>query len=173
MYGEGMQGTVAYSASEWSIFLSAEVAASAALAGLLFVSISINLAQIVANPNLPPRAAKAVTTLVSILLGGSFCLVPGQSARVLGSELLLLGIGAWIAITVMQRVHSRGNQYVTRRQKVIHGTLSQSAAIPVVVCGGSLIWSVGGGLYWFLAAVVLSFTTALLDAWVLMIEIQR
>jgi hypothetical protein len=43
----------------------------------------------------------------------------------------------------------------------------------VVVCGGSLIWSVGGGLYWFLAAVVLSFTTALLDAWVLMIEIQR
>jgi hypothetical protein len=89
-----MQDTVAYSAVEWSAFFSAEVAASAALAGLLFVSISINLAQILANPNLPPRAAKAVTTLVRFCWGPASAWFPvsprecsAQNCYSLASEL--------------------------------------------------------------------------------------
>ncbi len=31
----------------------------------------------------------------------------------------------------------------------------------------------GGGLYWLVVAIVVSFVAALLDAWVLLIEIQR
>ena len=51
--------------------------------------------------------------------------------------------------------------------------LVQMAALPVVVCGVSLVCGRGGGLYWLVAGVVLSFVCALLDAWVLLIEILR
>ena len=35
---------------------------------------------------------------VEVLLVGTLCLVPGQSARTLGMELLVLGAAAWYAI---------------------------------------------------------------------------
>jgi hypothetical protein len=69
----------AYTPTQWSSFLSAEVSASAALTGLLFVAVSINLARILASRQLTPRVAKALVMLVGILFAASLCLVPGQS----------------------------------------------------------------------------------------------
>jgi MFS-type transporter involved in bile tolerance (Atg22 family) len=106
-----------YLPAQWSSFLSAEVGASAALTGLIFVAVSINLTRILAYPHLTPRVAKALVTLVGIQFAASLCLVPGQSQVLLGSELMLLGTSVWITITVTQRAHSRGNPYVSRRQK--------------------------------------------------------
>jgi hypothetical protein len=163
----------AYTPAQWSSFFSAQVGASAALTGLLFVAISINLAKIVAFPHLTPRAAKAVVTLTGILLAASLCLVPGQPKKLLASELNLLGVLVWIMITVTQRAHSRGNPYINRRQKWLYAVLAQMSVVPVVVCGVSLLYSRGGGLYWLAAAVFVSFVSALLDAWVLLIEVQR
>jgi hypothetical protein len=37
----------------------------------------------------------------------------------------------------------------------------------------STVLRAGGGLYWLAPGVILSFGAALLDAWVLLIEIQR
>ena len=37
----------------------------------------------------------------------------------------------------------------------------------------SLLVGAGGGLYWFVPAVVLGFAGAVLNAWVLLIEILR
>lgn len=59
-------------------FFMAQVVASAALAGLLFVGLSINMAKIIANPALPSRALQALTLLFSILIVVSIQLVPGQ-----------------------------------------------------------------------------------------------
>jgi hypothetical protein len=164
---------VAYTPSEWSSFLSAEVGASSALTGLLFVAVSINLARIIADPRLSPRVAKALVTLIAVLFTASLCLVPGQPKNLLGSELMLLGAFVWIIITVMQRAHDRGNPYTNRSQKVLNGILAQMSTVPIIVCGASLLCSKGGGLYWLVVAVIISFATALLDAWVLLIEIQR
>jgi hypothetical protein len=164
---------VAYAPALWSSFLSAEVSASAALTGLLFVAVSINLAKIIEFPHLTPRAAKALATLVGVLFAASFCLVPGQSREQLGLELTGTGVLAWVAVTWTQYRHSRGNPYVSKVQRWFDRALVQTAAIPVVLCGVSLICGRGGGLYWLVAGVVLSFVCALLDAWVLLIEIQR
>jgi hypothetical protein len=50
-------GANAYSAAGWENFLVAETGtAAAALAGLLFVAVSINLSRIVSYPGLPGRA---------------------------------------------------------------------------------------------------------------------
>ena len=124
---------VAYAPALWSSFLSAEVGASAALTGLLFVAVSINLSKIIEFPHLTPRAAKALTTLVGILFAVSFCLVPGQSREQLGWELIGTGVLAWAAITSMQYRFSRGNPYVGKVQKWFDRVLVQTAALPMVV----------------------------------------
>ncbi|HEX4025820.1 MAG TPA: hypothetical protein VHX52_14125 [Steroidobacteraceae bacterium] len=61
----------------WDDFLVAEVGASAALAGLLFVAVSINLSSILKYPHLPTRAIEALTTLLCVLVICSWALVPG------------------------------------------------------------------------------------------------
>ncbi len=163
----------AYTPTQWSSFLSAEVGASATLAGLIFVAVSINLPRIIASPQLTPRVAKALVTFIGILFAASLCLVPGQPKNLLGSELVVLGAFDWIVITLMLRAHSRGNSYITRTQKWLYGILAQLSTLPLIVCGASLLCSRGGGLYWLVVAVFFSFASSLLDAWVLLIEIQR
>jgi hypothetical protein len=45
--------------------------------------------------------------------------------------------------------------------------------VPYLIAGVSLFVGSGGGLYWLVAAIGLSYLVAMLDAWVLLIEIQR
>ena len=60
---------------------------AAALTGLLFVAISINLEQILKYPQLPGRAAGTLGILVSALVVSGFALAPGQGSRTLGIEI--------------------------------------------------------------------------------------
>ena len=85
----------------WSDFNVAMVGATAALAGLLIVAMSVNIAEIMKSPTLPPRAAASIVALVLAITVGALGLVPAQPAVVYGVEIL---VGAAIA-TVFQ-VHA-------------------------------------------------------------------
>jgi hypothetical protein len=163
----------AYNPAAWSGFFSAEVGASAALAGLIFVAVSINLAQIVKLKQLVSRSAKALLSLMAVLFASSLCLVPELSRSILGYELTALGIVIWAATTLSQYGAARKNLYVDAKTKVFHFVLTEISAIPFVAGGISLAWGSGGGLYWLAAGTVFSLANALFDAWVLLIEIQR
>jgi len=162
----------AYSAAGWENFFVAEAGASAALAGLLFVAVSINLPRILQFPGLPGRAAEALVVLFAVLASASLGLVPGQSPAVFGTELLAIGLGSSLLMLVIQ---VRGSRYPgqQRRWTIIRIATTQVAAVPFAVAGASVLARAGGGLYWLAPAIVLSFFAALLDAWVLLIEIQR
>ncbi len=54
----------AYEPAEWADFGVAVAGAAAALAGLLFVAVSLNLRDILALPQLPARAALTLGLLV-------------------------------------------------------------------------------------------------------------
>ena len=58
---------------------SRPLGAAAALTGLLFVAISINLTRILNFPRLPGRAASTLGILVAVMLTGCFGLAPDQS----------------------------------------------------------------------------------------------
>lgn len=163
----------AYNAAQWSSFFAAEVSAAAALTGLLFVSISINLMRIVELPTLVARAAKSLATLLTVLITAIFCLVPGQSSYLLGCEVASVGVVAWIFVLVLQVKATVKNPYINRRETVVLYCISQASSLPFIIGGISLIAMRGGGLYWLLVAVVASLLDAVLDAWVLLIEIQR
>ena len=51
--------------------------------------------------------------------------------------------------------------------------ITQVAVLPLLAGGVSLLLRAGGGLYWLVPGVVLCLVVAVLDAWVLLIEILR
>jgi hypothetical protein len=158
-------------AAGWENFCVAQVGASAALTGLLFVAVSINLSRILQIPHLPGRAAEALVVLLAVLGVSSLALVPHASRRTLGIELIAVWAAASAGIARMQIVDARRREsdaYWTSRLLTTH--------VPILAflgAGVSLLAGVGGGLHWMLVGTLASFAASTLNAWVLLVEIQR
>ncbi|MGC2486286.1 MAG: hypothetical protein WA359_08585 [Acidimicrobiales bacterium] len=160
-----------YAQADWHEFFVAAVGASAALLGLLFVTISINLAHILEHRQLPGRAAGTLGTLLSALMVCSFGLAPGQSDRTLGVEILVIGgVVATQAIWVSVGKRSTGDPLSWTLGNLLILLLPELA---FVGGGCSLLTGSGGGLYWILAGTVLTFLAASINAWVFLVEILR
>jgi hypothetical protein len=161
----------AYRAEAWSDFAVAVAGATAALAGLVFVAVSINLARILEFPHLPGRAAQSLGLLVALLATGVLVLVPGQPDAALAVEVgatgLLLAAGALAPLRRGRRAAG------PPRSRVGPTVIVLLPAAALVVCGATLVAGSGGGLYWLAAAVVLGLTGATANAWVLLVEINR
>lgn len=153
---------------DWENFFVAEAGAAAALAGLLFVSVSINLTRILQLPALPPRAAEALVLLLAVLLLSLLALVPGQSPSLLGAEVCVLGVLLWIGLTLAL---ARGGR--PRQQVVVRVLINQLPPIMFVIAGVMLYSGHPAGLYWLVPATLLAITAGVLGAWVLLIEILR
>ena len=92
---------------DWSDFLVAASGASAALAGLVFVGISINLTRILALPGLPGRAGQTIVVLANALALSLAVLGPQHSHVGVGVEILVLGLVGWLAGHVDPRPRQR------------------------------------------------------------------
>jgi hypothetical protein len=77
----------------WTNFFVAGAGASAALAGLVIVAISVNPVRILQFPHMPARAATTVARLVLILVSSMTVLMP-QPPRALGAEVIVFAIAA-------------------------------------------------------------------------------
>jgi modulator of FtsH protease len=163
----------AYNPVDWSALFSAEAGASAALAGLIFVAVSINLASIIKRANLVARSAEALFILTGVFLTSTLCLAPAQAPATLGWELTVVGAAIWAAATSAQLRSAHKNPFVRGPVKLLNFLLTQCAVLPAVAGGISMIAGRGGGLYWLLDGVVFSLIASLFDAWVLLIEILR
>ena len=171
--GSKMQdfSVASYSALPWHEFFIGTIGAAAALTGLLFVAISINLEQVLKYPQLPGRAAATLALLVSALVVSGFALAPGQNIRVLGAEVVAVaavaaGQALWVSIG-----KNRPGEPTSWRIEHVATLVLPSAAL--VVGGVSLIARSGGGLYWVLAGILFAFVSASINAWVLLVEIKR
>jgi hypothetical protein len=80
--------STAYTTGAWTGFGTAVATAAAALAGLLFIAVSINIKQILETKSLPSRAAQTLILFATPLIVALLVVVPGQARPVLGAELL-------------------------------------------------------------------------------------
>jgi modulator of FtsH protease len=135
----------AYNPSAWSTFFSTEAGASAALTGLIFVAVSINLSRIIKIPQLVARSAKALIGLTGVLIASTLCMAPAQPAAALGCELTLLGIFVWLTTTRFQHQSSYKNPYIHLKERILQNVLTQLSALPLIAGGASLIAGFGGG----------------------------
>jgi hypothetical protein len=156
----------------WGGFFIAQVGASAALAGLIFVAVSLNLTKVLALSHLPKRAFQALMVLMEILIVSSLALVP-QPLSWFGGEAILISLPIWITVIVFdtQTLVIAGKDY--RRRSVQRMAISQAAALLFVVGAVATLAFGLVGIYWLAPAIICSYLIALLDAWVLLIEINR
>lgn len=161
-----------YQPAAWHDLFVAVAGAAAALTGLIFVAVSINLSQILKYRALPVRAAETLSVLVGLLLLAVFVLVPGQSRAALGIEVLLLGLVLAAALLYgrLRLPRTAGEPWLWT---VTPLSVILAATVPMIVAGISLLAAAGGGLYWLVAAVILGVTGAMANAWILLVEIQR
>ena len=162
----------AYDASEWTDFFVAGAGASAALAGLVFVAVSINVDRILHFQGLPERALATVMLLLSVVLVSLIGLIPGQSRAALAGE--LLGVGLVFAALILGLTgRSMAGRHRQRAHAFALWLLVGVGTVPVVLGAVSLLAAAGGGLYWVAAGIVLATTGAVVNAWVLLVEIRR
>ena len=152
----------------WDNFFVAEAGAAAALAGLLFVSVSINLTRILQFPTLPWRAAEALLCLLAVLVVALLALVPGQSVHALGVEITVTGVLMWVALSIALARSDR-----SQPRRVLRLLTNQLPPLAFVLAGVLIILGHPGGIYWMVPGTFLAFAAGVLDAWVLLIETLR
>ena len=162
----------AYQPAQWHDLFVATVGAAAALTGLIFVAVSINLPLILKLPTLPPRAAETLAVTMGLLLVSVFVLVPGQSLTLLGAEMIALGavLAAVLLRTRLRLPRSPDDPLIWTVMPI--GVIL-AGSLPMVAAGISLLVGGGGGLYWLVPGLVLGFSGAVFNAWILLIEIHR
>jgi hypothetical protein len=159
----------------WTSFLSAETGAAAALAGLIFVAVSINVDKILQFPVATRRAFEALALLMGVLFVGTFGIAPDQSAVALGWKFLGVGGLLWLmTVTIhIQGFRFRDKKRVRWYWVVNRIALCQFATLSFCIGGVLLIRGDPHGMHWLVPGCIFSFASAMSSAWVLLIEILR
>lgn len=161
----------AYDPAEWHDLFVATAGASAALAGLVFVAISINIERILALQGVPERGLETVLLLMLVLIVSVVGLIPGQSHTALALELLFVALAISVVVTQLPAIRPTGEE---PRSSIVGRWVIRLTGTGLFLVGGlSLLLEAGGGLYWIVAGIVFATAGAVASAWVLLVEILR
>ncbi len=160
--------------NEWSSFFSGELGAAAALAGLLFVAVSVNQTRILELGRMADRGLEALIMLFLVLVVASLPLIPGQPPRALGGEILAMTVLTLLITVPLQLGYLRQLDPVHRPRSLRMVWLNRIVVATVALGGFVLLWRGDGlGLYLLPPGILLTFGAVGANAWVLLIEINR
>jgi hypothetical protein len=162
-----------YSLSGWGLAFTATASAAAALTGLLFVALSINLKQITASPGLIARAIEVLVVLSAALILSTLLLMPGQPNTVAAIEIIAIAVAVSAVIGRLQIRTDRkalGISGFAFASRVIGG---HTGSVLLVIGAVSLLTQTGGGLYWIIPALLAMIVVAIIGAWVMLVQIVR
>lgn len=157
---------------QWHDFFIMVGGGAAALAGLVFVAMSINLSVLAQDPTHRNRAIGTLTGFTAIFMICAFALMGNESYRAVGMEWLFVSsVAMFIYIRgYILAVKEGGSPQGLSIVRTIFGTTCY--AVQIV---GSLILISGhlSGLYSASVAMVLSFTSLISGAWLLIMGIHQ
>ena len=158
----------------WANFFIAAAGASAALAGLAIVAISVNLTRILEFPHLPARAAATVGRLILILVCSMAALIP-QPLQPMGLEIVIFGVAGWFLEirSNRQAIRAQAESRRPRFESLLESVAGEVQLLPFLVGGILLIAARPSGYFCIAAGVLAVFIFSTLNVWVLLVEILR
>jgi len=165
--------TMATDPSAWTEFAAAMVAASSALAGLIFVALSINLERILHLPGISDVALEGVIALTVVLIASIAVLTPGVPAGALSAGLVLIGVVELVVIGWLLRRTLLVAEPEFRRKRMQMALVSGSPGVLFAISGVTLAAGSAWGLYWLVPASIAGIVAGVVNAWVLLVEIKR
>jgi hypothetical protein len=157
---------------QWNNFFVMVGGGAAALAGLIFVAMSINHEIIFRNTTHKNRAINMLTGFTAIFMASSIALIGNQYLEVLGFEWLVLWL---IATAIFVRgyviaIRSGMSSIGLNMPRLAGGTLCYVAE---VISAIFLILGYSSGLYIAAVAIIVLFAFLISGAWLLMIGIYE
>ena len=158
----------------WIDFFVAAAGASAALAGLVFVALSVNISRILEHQHLPSRAGSTIATLILILVSSMAALIH-QEMIALGIEILVFGICCWMLqiSSIVQAIRAQSILGRPVSETIVVTIIGQLEVLPFLAGGIFLARSDANGMFWIAGGVIAIFIFSVLNAWVLLVEILR
>ena len=153
----------------WSDFFVAVAGASAALAGLIIVAMSVNIETIVKSRALTARAGATIGVLMLVVLVSVLALVPGVPSGVAGGGIVALAVAA-LAITADTTVRELRDNL---GQGMLKSAVLIVPAVAFLIGGIMVAAAVPNGAYALALGTILAFAGGVLNAWVLLVEIRR
>jgi hypothetical protein len=154
----------------WADFNVAIAGASAALAGLIIVALSVNVEKVLQSPSLTARGAVSIAMLVLALLSTGLGLIPDQPAWLLGLELAV----PVLLVVIMEvrgiRLISTEPGVRSRAGKIAIGALPVLAFVTGTVL---LIADVEGGFVGIAIGSLSAIASAVLYSWIALVEVLR
>src|SRR5947199_8541676 len=152
----------------WHDFFVMVGGGAAALAGLVFVGMSINLKNIIQDGTHKNRAIGTLVGYTAVFMVCAFALIAEQPYPWLGVEWLIISVVAvYLYVRGLVRVQKRGGSgFGSSNLRIFVGIAGYAAQII-----GSLMLIVGyaAGLYIASVAMVLSFASLISGAWLLVV----
>ncbi|MEU9979600.1 hypothetical protein [Streptomyces sp. NPDC051014] len=166
-----------YTVEGWTDLFLCAGGAAAALCGLIFVGLSVNLRAVLRLENgrgrdsMTGRAFEAFAALLIVLVVSIVGLTPALSTNVLAAFVLANAVVNAIS-PCRALLLGRGKEAPTAAM-LLRLFVAAALTFTLVAAGATLILGRGGGLYWLPAAFVLAFTVAAVHAWVILVEVVR
>jgi modulator of FtsH protease len=157
----------------WHEFFLGQVGAAAALGGLVFVGVSINLGKIMASAHLPNRAQESLMLLLAILILSSLALVPNLATAGFGAETLGVGAAAWLGGTILHVRTLRLVEREYRRAARASAILGQLVTLTLLAAGLLMALGQDAGPYVLAGGMMAAYFLTFIHAWVLLVEINR
>lgn len=162
-----------YTLDSWTAAFTAVASSSAALTGLLFVALSINLDKVIKGPGLVARAVEVLLLLVAVLIIATLLLMPGQGVGGAAIEILVIAIAT---SSLLGYIHIRAPRHalgVSGANFVLRVVGDHMGPLFLVIGAVTLLIGNGGGLYWVVPALIAAMVAAIIGAWVMLVEIVR
>jgi hypothetical protein len=163
-----MVGSDAYDPEQWSNFFVLVGTGSAALTGLVFVALSINLKGVVKDATHTYRAINMLSGFTGAFLISALALMGHQTHRTLGIEWLIVSLLATAINTngYLRGLSSAGSRYAMSRFRIAGGTLCYLGQIV-----GSVVLYFGSrsGIYVGAIALIVNFYFLVSGSWLLIV----
>jgi modulator of FtsH protease len=166
-----------YSPGAWGAFFLAAAGATAALSGLIFVGLSVNIRTVLNTEKrdgqnfLTGRALEALAALLIVLVISLVALTPDIPRWALVTFILLCGLGS--ATSPIRALLASRQQAAIDLPLLLRLVTAAGLTVTLLLSGATLATGHGGGLYWLPVSFVLAIVIAAINAWVLLVEVLR